>query len=75
MFSVNSAIHYYKICIYNYVFQWDGTVARWIYAGESNADSLDFDLESDGETQSRTLRRSERIAARKARLAAACMRM
>lgn len=55
---------------------WDGATARWLYASDNNielnspGDDNEGEPESDTDMQPRTLRRSERIAARRARHAA-----
>ncbi|XP_015585842.1 DDB1- and CUL4-associated factor 11 isoform X2 [Cephus cinctus] len=51
---------------------WDGAIASWRYAGKSSMDNSDSEEESDTESPPRTLRRSQRIAAQRAKHTAAC---
>ncbi|XP_043248552.1 DDB1- and CUL4-associated factor 11 isoform X1 [Colletes gigas] len=49
---------------------WDGAIVRWRYAGKAAVDDSDSEEESNAESPPRTLRRSERIAAQRAKHAA-----
>lgn len=51
---------------------WDGAILSWRYAGSTALDMSDSEEEMDAESQPRTLRRSQRIAERRAKHAAAC---
>lgn len=51
---------------------WDGAILNWRYAGKIALDNSDSENETDVELPPRTLRRSQRIAARRAKHAAAC---
>ncbi|XP_076170804.1 DDB1- and CUL4-associated factor 11 [Ptiloglossa arizonensis] len=51
---------------------WDGAIVSWRYAGKTALDNSDSEEETDVESPPRTLRRSERIAAQRAKHAAAC---
>lgn len=51
---------------------WDHAIISWRYAGKTALDNSDEDEESDTESPPRTLRRSQRIAAQRAKHAAAC---
>ncbi|XP_076242069.1 DDB1- and CUL4-associated factor 11 isoform X1 [Calliopsis andreniformis] len=46
---------------------WDGAIISWRYAGKTALDNSDSDEESDTESSPRTLRRSQRIAAQRAK--------
>lgn len=54
------------------LFQWDGAIVSWRYAGKTALDNSDSEEETDAESPPRTLRRSQRIAAQRAKHAAAC---
>lgn len=51
---------------------WDGTIGSWRYAGRTSLDSSDSDEDSDTVSPPRQLRRSQRIAAQRAKHTAAC---
>lgn len=50
----------------NILFQWDGAIVSWRYAGKTALDNSDSEEETDAESPPRTLRRSQRIAAQRA---------
>ncbi|XP_012140236.2 DDB1- and CUL4-associated factor 11 [Megachile rotundata] len=51
---------------------WDGAILSWRYAGKTALDNSDSEKEIDVESPPCTLRRSQRIAAQRAKHAAAC---
>ncbi|KZC04742.1 DDB1- and CUL4-associated factor 11 [Dufourea novaeangliae] len=51
---------------------WDGAIVSWRYAGKTALDNSDSEEESDNDSPPQKLRRSQRIAAQRAKHAAAC---